>query len=59
MLDNEVINKFKEFQNKTGKYQGLDIGAVCFEKLFLKDLHQKDEVTTQKTTTADKFIESW
>ena len=37
MLDHEVIEKFKEFQQKTGKYQDLDIGVIQFKKVSLSD----------------------
>lgn len=33
-LDSQVIEKFKEFQNKTGKYIDLDIKNVEFEKSY-------------------------
>lgn len=56
-LDSQVIEKFEEFQNKTGKYVDLNIKEVQFEKKLLKALHQKEKVKTQKNTTADKFIE--
>lgn len=56
-LDSQVIEKFKEFQKKTGKYSDLDIEEVKFEKKNLKDIHQHNKVTVQATTTADKFIE--
>lgn len=56
-LDSQVIEKFKEFQEKTGKYTNLDIKNVKFDKKILRDLHQSDKVTTQVNTTADKFIE--
>lgn len=56
-LDSQVIEKFKEFQNKTGKYLDLDIEKVEFEKKLLKELHQQKKVKTKKNSTADKFIE--
>ena len=56
-LDHEVIEKFKEFQEKTGNHRELYIEDVEFEEVSLKELHQKDKVTIKKTTTADKFIE--
>jgi type I restriction enzyme S subunit len=56
-LDSQVIEKFKEFQDKTRKYNDLIIEEVEFEKKLLKELHQKDKVTIQINTTADKFIE--
>lgn len=36
-LDSQVIEKFKEFQNKTGKYLDLDIEKVEFENISLSD----------------------
>lgn len=56
-LDSQVIEKFKEFQEQTGKYLDLDIEEILFEKKLLKELHQKEKVKTQKNTTANKFIE--
>jgi len=37
MLDHEIIEKFKEFQKKTGKYQDLVIEDVRFEKVSLSN----------------------
>jgi len=37
MLDREVRERFKEFQEKTGKYEDLDIDEVRFEKIQLSD----------------------
>lgn len=56
-LDSQVIEKFKEFQKKTGRYFDLKIEDVFFDKKLLKELHQKDKVTIQINTTANKFIE--
>jgi hypothetical protein len=36
-LDSQVIEKFKEFQEKTGKYLDLKIEEVEFEKVYLSD----------------------
>ena len=36
-LDSQVIEKFREFQDKTGKYLDLDIENVEFENKYLKD----------------------
>ena len=36
-LDAQVIEKFKEFQKKTGKYSDLDIDEVRFEKIALSN----------------------
>ncbi len=41
MLDYEVIEKFKEFQQKTGKYRDLVIEDVQFEKVDLFNKNQK------------------
>lgn len=57
ILDSQVIEKFKEFQQKTGKCVDINIEEVQFEKKLLKELHQKEKVKTQKNSTADKFIE--
>ena len=38
MLDAEVREKFKEFQEKTGKYDDLDIDEVQFEKKTIDDI---------------------
>ena len=40
-LDHEVIEKFKEFQEKTGKHSELYIEDVEFEEFALKEIHQK------------------
>ncbi len=40
-LDHEVIEKFKEFQNRTGKYEGLDIEKVELEKKKIEDVIQE------------------
>lgn len=37
-LDSQVIEKFKEFQKKTGKYSDLDIENVEFEREVLNNL---------------------
>jgi len=37
MLDAEVREKFKEFQDKTGKYDDLDIDDIQFEEISLAD----------------------
>lgn len=37
-LDSQVIEKFREFQDKTGKYLDLDIENVEFENKYLKEL---------------------
>ena len=37
MLDAEVRERFKEFQEKTGKYDDLDIDNVRFEKIYLNN----------------------
>lgn len=35
VLDNQVIEKFKEFQEKTGKYSDLDINTIQFDNISL------------------------
>ncbi len=57
MLDKEVRERFKEFKERTGEYQDLEIDDVRFEEKSLNDLHLKDKVKTKKNTTANKFIE--
>lgn len=37
-LDSQVIEKFKEFQEKTGKYSDLDIEDVQFDKKTINDI---------------------
>ncbi|ABB43977.1 hypothetical protein Suden_1595 [Sulfurimonas denitrificans DSM 1251] len=37
-LDSQVIEKFKEFQEKTGKYADLDINKVLFDKKTIDDI---------------------
>lgn len=56
-MDRQIIELFKRWQKKEGKYPDLDIGKVEFENIPLKKLHQKHLVKTVETTTADKFIE--
>ncbi len=41
MLDAEVRERFKEFQEKTGKYKDLDIDEVRFEKKTINDIISK------------------
>lgn len=37
ILDSQVIEKFKVFQNQTGKYRDLNIDKVEFKKIYLSD----------------------
>ena len=52
MLDHEIIEKFKEFQRKTGKYQDLDIEAIQFKKVFLSTF----TIFTQKTSVCADVV---
>ena len=56
-LDKEIVAKFKEFQEKTGKHSELYIEDVEFEQKLLKDIHLKEKVETRKNISSNKFIE--
>jgi hypothetical protein len=58
-IDKQVAERFKTFQahEKGKEYRDLDIESLEFENPKLSELHDKTKVTTQFTTTSDKFIE--
>jgi len=55
MLDTEVIEKFKEFQKKTGKYQDLVIEDIQFEKVSLSN-SEYFELNPKKSEIDEELI---
>lgn len=57
MLDLQIIEKFKQFQNETNKFSDLDITNVKFIQKSLSDLHDESKVQIKTPTAANKFLE--